>query len=103
MKPADTERVEERYVSYNKVSADSISYQSSVDEYYVIPENKTGTNKSGEATPHGTIFANPLAHKDNGDSEQIYQSIEDSVSLSSSVSSNSENSPFIQIGKYEKQ
>ena len=100
MKPADTERVEERYVSYNKVSADSISYQSSVDEYYVIPENKTGTNKSGEATPHGTIFANPLAHKD---SEQIYQSIEDSVSLSSSVSSNSENSPFIQIGKYEKQ
>ena len=81
MQPVDTEGVEQRYVTHNnKASIDTISYQSSVDEYYVLPE---------QSKQHGTIYVNPGALDHYGDTPYMYQSLDDSGSVSSRTLSTS--------------
>ena len=83
MQPVDTEGVEQRYVTHNnnnKPSVDTISYQSSVDEYYVLPE---------KSKQHGTIYVNPGALDHYSDTPHLYQSLDDSSSVSSRTLSSS--------------
>jgi hypothetical protein len=81
VKPVDRENIEERYVTHkNKASADTISYQSSVDEHYVLPD---------KSKQHSAIYINPGAMDQYGDSPHLYQSLDDSSSVSSRTLSTS--------------
>ena len=102
MKPANTAEAEERYISnnYKGVPSDSVSNQSSMDEFYLLPEHKKGDadTKSFEyhemsemnstvSTPAserktdivtstkievpGAFFANPAAQEKGGNIDRL--------------------------------
>lgn len=111
MKPANTPGAEERYVMHNHKGAfeDNISSQSSINEYYLLPEHRkdevdtksfeyhelsdlnsaTSTPASQkkidivtstEVTVPGAFFANPLAHREDcGNNIERLSNLEGSI------------------------
>ena len=120
VKPLDQEspRTEERYVKNNKLSGDSLSTHSSMDEYYLLPEHRKGDQDtksfeyhemtdfhSAESTPAsqrkvdlvtsttevvvpGAFFVNPM----NGYDVERLSDLEGDADVWSKSSSNKNNS-----------